>query len=357
MLAALLSFMRIVVDVMGGDHGPGVVIDGVKTALEAYAQITELHLVGQQPEIEATLQRARCADPRLRLHHAAEIITMEDKPADVRRKKDSSMVRAMELVRDGQAEAVISRGNTGALMASAIFKLRRLDPVDRPAIVVVIPSGTAEFVLLDAGANSECKPDHLVQFAIMGNIYSRELLGRKTPRVGILCNGTEESKGTDLTREAARLCRQAKLNFVGYVEGHDLFDDRVDVAVTDGFIGNIVLKSIESMGKAIVGLLRQELTANPLRRLGAVLAQGALKSIKLRMDPEAYGGAPFLGLNGIVIKAHGSARARAITNAIRVATETIQHKINESIVREVALANDQLGLNKPTVHAPANAVA
>jgi glycerol-3-phosphate acyltransferase PlsX len=350
--------MRIVVDVMGGDHGIEVVIDGVKQALQAYANISELHLVGQQAEIEAGLKRAHCADPRLRIHHASEIITMEDKPLDaVRRKKDCSMVRAMELVRDGKAEAVISRGNTGALVASATFKLRRLDPVDRPAIATVIPSGQGEFVLLDAGANHECKPAHLVQFAIMGRVYSRDVLGREKPRVGILSNGAEETKGTDLTREAAKLCRQTDLNFVGYVEGHDLFADHVDVVVTDGFIGNIILKSIESMGKAIIGLLRRELMATPLRQAGAMLAQGALKSIKRRMDPEAYGGAPLLGLNGTVIKAHGSAREKAIMNAIRVAGETIQHKINDTIAREVAQANERLGLNKAAVQAPAPAVA
>jgi glycerol-3-phosphate acyltransferase PlsX len=283
---------------------------------------------------------------------------MDDKPLDaVRKKKDCSMVRAMELVRDGKAEAVISRGNTGALVASATFKLRRLDPVDRPAIATVMPSGEGEFVLLDAGANHECKPLHLAQFAIMGSIYSRELLGHEKPRVGILSNGTEETKGTDLTREAARLCQQIGLNFIGYVEGHDLFADRVDVVVTDGFIGNIVLKSVESMGKAIISWLRRELAATPVRKAGALLAQGAFKNIKQRMDPEAYGGAPLLGLNGTVIKAHGSARERAIMNAIRVATETIQHKINESIVREVAQANERLSLDKTAVHAPAPAVA
>jgi glycerol-3-phosphate acyltransferase PlsX len=350
--------MRIVVDVMGGDHGIGVVIDGVKQALRAYPHISELHLVGQQAEIEADLKRVHCADARLHIHHASEVITMEDKPLDaVRRKKDCSMVRAMELVRDGKAEAVISRGNTGALVASATFKLRRLDPVDRPAIATVIPSGQGEFVLLDAGANHECKPAHLVQFAIMGSVYSRDVLGRQKPRVGILSNGAEETKGTDLTREAAKLCRQTDLNFVGYVEGHDLFADHVDVVVTDGFIGNIILKSIESMGKAIIGLLRQELMASPVRKAGAVLAQGALKSIKRRMDPEAYGGAPLLGLNGTVIKAHGSAREKAIMNAIRVAGETIQHKINDTIAREVAQANERLGLNKTAVQAPAPAVA
>lgn len=350
--------MRIVVDVMGGDHGCGVVIDGVKQALQAYPNISELHLVGQQAEIESALKRARCNDHRVHIHHASEIITMEDKPLDaVRKKKDCSMVRAMELVRDGKAEAVISPGNTGALVASATFKLRRLDPVDRPVIATVMPSGKGEFVLVDAGANHECKPMHFAQFAIMGSIYSRGVLHHKKPRVGILSNGSEETKGTELTREAAKLCSQLDLNFIGYVEGHDLFADHVEVVVTDGFTGNIVLKSIESMGKAIVRLLRRELTANPLRKFGAALATGALQNIKRRMDPEMYGGAPLLGLNGVVIKAHGSAREKAFLNAIRVATETIQHKINETIVQEVSRANEKLGLNKIAGQAPAPAVA
>lgn len=350
--------MRIVVDVMGGDHGCGVVIDGVKLALRAYPNISELHLVGQQTEIETALKRARCNDSRLAVHHASEVISMEDKPLDaVRKKKDCSMVRAMELVRDGKAEAVISPGNTGALVASATFKLRRLESVERPAIATVVPSGKGEFVLLDAGANHECKPVHLLQFAIMGSVYSRELLGHKKPRVGILSNGTEESKGTDLTREALKLCRQADLNFVGYVEGHDLFSDNIDVVVTDGFVGNIMLKTIESMGKGIVRLLRRELTANPMRKFGAALAGGALQSIKRRMDPEGYGGAPLLGLNGVVIKAHGSARERAFLNAIRVASETIQYKISDTILRETAQANEKLGLNKTAVQSPASAVA
>lgn len=343
---------------MGGDHGISVVINGVKRALQAFPAITELHLVGLQSEIEKELNVARCADPRLRIHHASEVVTMEDKPVDaVRKKKDCSMVRSMELVRDGKAEAVISRGNTGALVASATFKLRRLEPVDRPVIAAVMPSGVGEFVLLDAGANPECKPSLLVQFAIMGSVYSRGVLGRTSPRVGVLSNGAEETKGTDLTRETARLCKQVDLNFIGYVEGHDLFEDHVDVVVTDGFTGNIVLKSIESMGKAIGVLLKREFTANPVRKTGALMAKGALMSIKRRMDPEAYGGAPLLGLNGTVIKAHGSAREKAIFNAIRVALETIQHKINDTIVSEVARANDKLGLNKPAVPSPDSALA
>jgi glycerol-3-phosphate acyltransferase PlsX len=351
--------MRIVVDVMGGDHGIEVVINGVKQALQAYPRVSELHLVGQQAEIEAALSRAHCSDARLRLHHASEVITMEDKPLDaVRRKKDCSMVRAMELVRDGKAEAVISRGNTGALVASATLKLRRLDGIERPAIACIMPAGEAgEFFLLDGGANPDCKPVHLAQFAVMGSVYSRELLRHPKPRVGVLSNGSEESKGTELTRDAAKLCSQLDLNFIGYVEGHDLFEGSVDVVVTDGFTGNIVLKSIESLGHAVLGLLKRELTATPVRKLGALIAKSAFRDIKRRMDPEAYGGAPLLGLNGTVIKAHGSAKEKAILNAIRVAGETIQHKINDTIAREVAQANERLGLNKTSVQAPAPAVA
>ena len=348
--------MRIAVDVMGGDHGSGVVIDGVKLALKAFPGISEFHLVGLKTEIEAELARAQCRDSRLRILHASEVMSMTDKPLDaVRKKKDCSMVRALELVRDGKADAVVSPGNTGGLVAAATLKLRRLELVDRPAIATVVPTSQSEFLLLDAGANHECKPVHLLQFAIMGSVYSRALLGRKDPRVGILCNGTEATKGNELTRQTALLCQQAGLNFIGYIEGNHMFNGEVEVVVTDGFVGNIVLKTIEGLGKAMLGLLRRELSANPLRKFGALLSMGAFKSIKRRMDPEAYGGAPLLGLNGTVIKAHGSARERAIMNAIRVARETVQHKINDTIQRDIAQANERLGLVPATVPAPADA--
>jgi len=334
--------MRIVVDVMGGDHGCGVVIDGVRLALEANAAITELYLVGDQTQIEAALKKSRCRDGRLKIIHASEVLTMEDKPlAGVRKKKDSSLVRAVELVEEGKAEAVISPGNTGALVAAATVKLGRLEGVEHPAIVAIVPSAKTDFVLIDAGAKPECKPIHLAQFAIMGNIYSREILGRPKPRVGILSNGKEEMKGNELTREACKLCQQLDLNFIGYVEGHDLFSDQVEVAVTDGFVGNLVLKTCESMGKGMLRMVKRELAANPIRKLGAALARSAFQTIKQRMDPDAYGGAPLLGLNGTVIKAHGSARERAIMNAIRVSTEAIQHQINEIIKQEVARANQR----------------
>lgn len=335
--------MRIAVDVMGADHGSEVILTGVKLALAAYPHIHELIVVGNETEIKTGLDRLSLRDSRLRIHHASEVLTMQDKPIEgLRRKKDCSILRAMELVKEGKADAAISPGNTGGLMAAATIKLRPLESVERAAIATVMPSLNSEFVMLDGGANAECKPLHLAQFAVMGNVYCREILKHKSPRVGILSNGTEEIKGNDLTREALKLCRKLDLNFIGYVEGHDLFEGHVDVVVTDGFIGNIVLKSCESLGKAIKQLLKQELTANPIRYAGAMLASGALKAIKARIDPDAYGGAPLLGLNGNVIKAHGSAREVAIMNAIRVAGESVEHKIHEAIQQEVAAANAAL---------------
>ena len=339
---------------MGGDHGCEVVIEGVKAALQAYDKISELYLVGDETQIGAAMNKARLRDNRIKIIHTSAVLTMEDKPLDVlRKKKDCSMACAMELIKQAQGDAIISRGNTGGLMAVATVKLRPLENVERPAIATIIPTPQKEFLLLDAGANAECKPLHLAQFAIMGNVYSREILGNANPRIGVLSNGKEEMKGNDLTREAVELCRQLDLNTLGYVEGHDLFEDQVDVVVVDGFIGNIVLKTCESMGKAIKVMLETELTRNPLRKLGAALAYGGIRQIKRRMNPDNYGGAPLLGLNGTVIKAHGSARALAIKNAIRVATETIQHHIHDLITQEIARAKERLAMVKTPVHTAA----
>jgi glycerol-3-phosphate acyltransferase PlsX len=334
---------------MGGDHGCGVAIEGVKQALEADRSISAIYLVGNEVEIQAAREKVQLRDNRIEVVHASEVLTMEDKPLEgIRRKKDSSMVRAIELVYDGKADAVISPGNTGALVAGSM-KLRRLDGVKRPAIAARMPSRTGDFVLLDAGANDVCEPLHLAQFAVMGSIYAKEILGLAQPRVGILSNGAEETKGNDLTREAARLCSQLDLNFIGYVEGFDLFDDTVDVAVTDGFTGNVVLKAAEGLSRAIIHLLKNQLTTNPARRLGASLCRGAFRCLKHRVDPEVYGGAALLGLNGIVIKAHGSSRELAIRNAIRVATEEISHGVNPMISRQIARANERLATAETAV--------
>jgi phosphate acyltransferase len=336
--------MRLAVDVMGGDHGCQVVVEGVKLALESNDRITEVFLVGQQPIVEAALAACGCRDSRIRLIHASEVLTMDDKPvAALRRKKDCSLARGIDLVKDGSAEAVISVGNTGGLVAASTLRLKTLPGVDRPGIATVIPAPENEFVLLDSGANIDCRPAHLLQYAIMGNVYSREILGQKEPRVGILSVGTEDIKGNELTLEAFKLCKRVKLNFIGNVEGHDLFNNRVDVVVCDGFVGNVVLKTCESLARGMLHWLRTELKANLKRKIGALLAQNAFRTIVRRMDPDSYGGAPLLGINGTVMKAHGSARERAIMNVIRITTESIRHDLNRLIAEELASAQQALG--------------
>lgn len=330
---------------MGGDRGPGVVIEGARQALVSNPKITELILVGREDEVHAGLSRSGLRDPRVRVVHASEFLTMEDKPIEgLRKKKDCSILRAIDLLRHGDADALISPGNTGGLVAAATIRLRPLAGVDRVGIATVIPSPEGGFVLLDSGANVESRPMHLLHYAVMGSVYSREVLGCANPRVGLLCNGTEDNKGTELTQQALRLCRQADLNFIGNVEGHDLFHNRVDVVVCDGFVGNIVLKTLESFAKGLLGWMQSELTRNPKRMLGALLARNAFRFIKQRMDPDAYGGAPLLGINGHVMKAHGSASERAIMNAIRVSTEAIQHHIDQVIRNEIARANEAVAV-------------
>ena len=335
---------------MGGDHGCAVVVEGVRRALEADQKISTLFLVGDQAEIESALGATGCHDLRVQIVHASEVVTMDDKPVTaLRKKRDSSITRGAELVHDGQADAVISAGNTGGIFAAATFTLGRIYGVDRGCIAAVMPRQENEFVLLDAGANIECKPLHLAQFAVMGSVYSREVLGRKKPRVGILSIGTEDSKGNELTLGAFKLCQQLDLNFIGNVEGHDLFKDHVDVVVCDGFVGNIVLKTCESLAVGMISMLKRELMRNPKRQLGALLAKNAFHAIRRRMDPEVYGGAPLLGFNGMVFKAHGSARERAIASALRVTVEAVQHHVNEIIAREMAQANEKLAATEISV--------
>ena len=348
--------MRIAVDVMGGDHGPGVVVEGARMALKAHANIAEIFLVGDQAAIKTALGRHLPVDERIRIVHASEVLTMEDKPlVALRKKKDCSIARAVELVKDGRAEALISPGNTGGVVTASTIRLRPLEGVERPAIVAVIPAPENDFVLVDAGANVECRPTHLLQFAVMGSVYSREVLGYRRPRVGLLSVGTEDVKGNDLTQETFKLCRQVNLNFIGNVEGHDLFADSVDVVVCDGFVGNIVLKTCEGLASNIFRWLRRELTKNPKRKLGALLAKGAFRTIKLRVDPESHGGAPLLGLNGNVVIAHGVSQERAIMNAIGQAVKAVQNRLNQTISEEITAAAERLrqAQAQPLVSVPA----
>jgi glycerol-3-phosphate acyltransferase PlsX len=340
--------MRIVVDCMGSDHGAVTIIGGVCQALQSQPSITQLFLVGQKEEIEAAQAKTGCRDPRITVVPASEVLSMEDKPVEaLRRKKDCSILRAVDLVKEGKADALVSPGNTGGIVAASTIRLRQLPGVDRPCIATIIPAPKNDFVLLDAGASVECKPLHLLHFAIMGSIYSREILGYKNPRVGILCNGTEPNKGTELTQGAYKLCKSVNLNFVGNVEGHDLFHNKVDVVVCDGFIGNIVLKTLESFAKGMGAWLKDEVTKNPKRMLGGLLLKNAVKTIKRRTDPDTRGGAPLLGLNGTVFKAHGSARERAIMNAIKECVNALQHRLNEMIQTEIAIANQRIAPPAP----------
>ena len=333
--------MRIAVDAMGGDHGCETVIHGAKLALESNRSLASILLVGRESELNTGLKTVGLSDNRVRVVHASEVLDMTDKPVEgLRKKKDCSLLKAVNLVKEGEADAVLSPGNTGGLLAAAAIRLRPLKGVDRPGIPTVIPTDSSQFVLLDSGANVGAKPLHLVQYAVMGSIYSRSMLNCDNPRVALLSNGTEENKGTELTRAALGVCQKLDINFTGYVEGHGLFNNEADVVVCDGFIGNIVLKTAESFAKCLVRFLKQEFTANPKRQLGALLAKNAFRAIKERMDPDAYGGAPVLGINGVVIKAHGSANEKAIKNAIRIACEAVENRITEKFSAELEAADD-----------------
>ncbi len=333
--------MRVAVDVMGGDLGPAELLHGIRLGLAADSSIKEVFVVGREAELRPLAQSVGLTDPRVEFYQASEVLTMEDDPAlAVRRKKDSSLLKALELVSNDQADAAISSGNTGALVAGATVRLGRLEGIKRPSLACIMPSRTGAFVLLDAGANPECTPEILLQFAVMGSVYSHAMLGIERPRVGVLSNGSEESKGTDLTRAAVDLIRRTSLNCTGYCEGFDLFTDGVDVAVCDGFVGNLVLKTSEGLGKTVGYLVRTELVEHPspLRKLGALLASGGLRRIKSRMNPETYGGAPVLGLRGSVVKVHGSARRDALKNAILQSSRAVSQSLNQEIVRQINAA-------------------
>lgn len=333
---------------MGGDHGPEELLHGVKLGLEADDSIRKLYLVGPEAELRPLVDRIGLDPSRIELRHASEILTMDDDPAvALRRKRDCSTLRALELVRDGLADAVISSGNTGGLYAGASVRLGRLPGVQRGTIACILPSLRGAWVLVDGGANPECTAVHLLQFAIMGSIYSQTMLGVQRPRVGVLSNGSELTKGTDLTREAVRLIQQAPVHSTGYCEGYDLFNDGVDVCVCNGFVGNIVLKSAEGLGRSVRSMLREELTANPMRLLGAGLARAGLRRIAERMNPDTYGGAPFLGLSGCVVKIHGSARRMSLMHAMRQTARFLYLNLNERIVAELAAAKS-LGEPNPS---------
>ncbi len=334
---------RIAVDAMGSDLGPAEVTAAVKLALDEFPAIQAITLVGDEAQLRPLIAQAGLANhPKLSTFHASEVITMEDKPlVAFKKKKDSSMIRAIERVKLGEAGAAVSCGNTGSLVASGILKLRTLDGVDRAALAPIIPRAGGHFILIDAGANPEAEARHLVHNAILGTHFCRLELGVERPRVGLLTIGTEEGKGNALiasTHEALKAVGDL-INYRGPVEGFQVFQDEVDVVVCDGFVGNICLKSWESLSKFFRDELKRGIMANPLRQVGGMLAKGAFNDLRNRIKPEKYGGAPLLGLRGTLLKAHGSANRQALKNAIRDAHEMVQHNLNSRIEADIARAN------------------
>ncbi len=329
--------MRIAVDAMGGDAGPPVTVEGAVAAAREYE--LEVILVGDKATVERELGRHQGRDLPIAVRHASQVVEMNEPPSQaLRRKRDSSMRVAAELVRDGEAAAFVSAGNTGAAMAIAMFTLGVLPGVDRPALAVVLPNLKGRTILLDAGANVDPKPRHLVQYAVMGHVYAQDILGLTRPRVGLLSVGEEQGKGNELTREVFKTLEAAPLNFVGNVEGRDIYNGSVDVVVTDGFTGNVALKISESLADMIIHLIREELTRTPMAKLGALLVRPAFRRFWKRVDYNELGGAPLLGINGACIIGHGASLPRAVKNAIRVAAEWVRMDVNEHI--RAALVNE-----------------
>lgn len=329
--------MKIALDAMGGDFAPANPIGGLKLALAEQTQIERVFAVGVPEVIQKELDAQSLADPRIEIAPASQIVDMSDSGLDaVRKKKDSSISRAVDLVKEGVADAVVSAGHTGAAVTASLIKLRTLPGVERPAIAAVMPSTKQFWVLIDAGANPDSEPQHLVQNALMGSAYARHVLGRRNPQIGLMSNGTEEEKGNALCKEAGRLLRRTEgIHFIGNVEGHDIWDTPPDVVVCDGFTGNILLKTSEALAHAIFGMVKAEILSSFRTRLGGILARPAFKRVHSKTNADEYGGMPLLGLNGITIIAHGGASPVAMKNALRMACDTISHEVNPHIEEAV----------------------
>src|ERR671924_1187262 len=315
---------------MGGDHGPTVVVEGAAAAVREFG--ASVILVGDRDAIEREIARLHIGSLGLEIRHASQIVGMAESPSQaLRRKRDSSLRIAAELVRDGPASAFISAGNPGAAMAIAMFVIGVRRGIDRRAIAAVLPSLKRYTVLLDVGANVAPKPWHLFQYALMGHVYARGILGVERPRVGLLSVGEEEGKGNDLTREAYDLLKESRLNFIGNIEGRDVYNGNCDVIVTDGFTGNVSLKISESLAEMVGAMIKEELTRDVRSKLGAALSVPAFARFKKRVDYTEMGGAPLLGIDGAAIICHGASPSKAIKNGVRVAGEWAKAGLNEHI--------------------------
>ncbi len=322
----------VALDAMSGDLGPAVVVDAARRALEKFPGLS-IVLVGQEDALRP-LVGAGAADGRLSIRHAEEVVAMSDAPVDaLRRKKRSSMRVAINLVKDGEAQACVSAGNTGALMATAKFVLKTVAGIDRPAILAEVPARGGSVHMLDLGANADCTAEQLFQFAMMGSVVTGDIRGLANPRVALLNIGEEEIKGDETVKAAASLLSASSLNYVGYVEGNDIFSGKADVVVTDGFTGNVALKTMEGTASFISSILRGAFSRSWFTRLQALLASNVLRRLRAELDPRHYNGASLVGLTGIVIKSHGSADAVAFLHAIETAVVEVQHDVPSQIGR------------------------
>lgn len=327
--------MRIVLDAMGGDYAPKEPVAGAVQALKDFDDI-HIILVGDEELINEELTNFTYPNDRITIEHTTEVIGMNEAPATaIRRKRKSSIVVGANLVKKDKGDAFVSAGNTGACMAAGVIKIRPLEGVHRPAIATVLPNVKDGTVMMDAGANVDCKPEELVQFGLMGKVYAEKILKRNNPKVGLLSNGEEKKKGNKLTKETYPLLEETPLNFVGNVEGRDIFNGEVDVVLCDGFVGNIVLKATEGLASAIKSILKEEATSSLRTMIGGKLMGPALDGLKKRLDYTEYGGAPLLGLKKMVIISHGSSNGWAIRNAIRVARESLISGVVDEIEENI----------------------
>jgi phosphate acyltransferase len=322
---------------MGGDHAPAAAVEGALQFAKEHPD-HEVVVVGRESALLEVLRKFRAA-PNLSVHHATEVVEMDEHAgASIRKKKDSSLRQCFELINDGKVSGMVSAGNSGAAMAGALLVLGRLDGVERPAIAALLPAlkGEGRCLLLDAGANVECKPIHLVQFAVMGEAYVRSRMGVPRPRVAVLSNGEEAGKGTALTRAALEVLKQSDMQFVGYCEGKDIFSGELEVVVTDGFTGNVVLKTSEGAAMGVTGLLRTAISKAGLsEKLGALLLKPTFAALKKMVDYAEYGGAPILGVKGVGIVAHGRSSPKAIKNALKAALECAQVKLEQELALRI----------------------
>ncbi len=327
----MATHSTISLDAMSGDLGAEVVVRAAHKALREHANI-KLLLVGDREELQGHVKRIVGDEQRLSIVHASEVVEMSESPVDaMRKKKDSSMRVAIDLVKEGKADACVSAGNTGALMATAKFVLKMLPGIDRPAIITELPAKGGTLHMLDLGANTTCTADHLFQFAVMGAIVTEDITGVENPRVALLNIGAEDTKGIGIVKEAASMLNESTLNYVGFIEGSELFSGKADVVVTDGFTGNVALKTMEGTVGLAAHYLRRAFTRNIFARMQALLARPVLKHLGGRMDPRKYNGATLVGLNGIVIKSHGSADSFAFEHAIHTAVVEVRNQVPQQI--------------------------